>query len=179
MSSSEKAKSMLTREINPSEARALLDQGDAVLIDVREADEHARERIPGARSVPLSVLPFSLDLPARRAIFHCRSGARTAAAADRLAASTDAETYLLTGGIQAWKAAGYSVQLDRRRPIEIMRQVQIVAGGLILLGIALGALITPDFYALSGFVGAGLLFAGVTGTCGMARLLSFAPWNRI
>ena len=169
---------MLTREVDPIAARALLDQGDTVLIDVRETDEHVRERIPGARSVPLSALPISLNVPAHRAIFHCRSGARTAAAADRLAASTDAETYLLTGGIQAWKAAGYPVQIDQRRPIEIMRQVQIAAGGLVLLGIALGVLITPGFYALSGFVGAGLLFAGVTGTCGMARLLSIAPWNR-
>ena len=169
---------MLTREIDPVQAKALLDQGGAVLIDVREADEHARERIPTARSIPLSALPFSLDLAEPRAIFHCRSGARTAAAADRLAASTDAEAYLLAGGIQAWKAAGYPVEIDRRRPIEIMRQVQIAAGGLVLLGVVLGAIFAPGFYALSGFVGAGLLFAGVTGTCGMARLLSFAPWNR-
>jgi hypothetical protein len=57
--------------------------------------------------------------------------------------------------------------------------VQIAAGGLVLLGVVLGAIFAPGFYALSGFVGAGLLFAGLTGTCGLARLLSFAPWNRI
>ena len=59
-----------------------------------------------------------------------------------------------------------------------MRQVQIVAGSLVLTGVVLGALVSPGFYALSGFVGAGLLFAGASGFCGMARLLAFMPWNR-
>jgi hypothetical protein len=63
-------------------------------------------------------------------------------------------------------------------PMEIMRQVQVVAGTLILLGVGLGVLLSPWFFALSGFVGAGLVFAGVTGWCGMAKLLSRAPWNR-
>jgi hypothetical protein len=56
--------------------------------------------------------------------------------------------------------------------------VQIVAGSLVLLGVLLGAVVAPGFYALSGFVGAGLLFAGVSGICGMARLLTVMPWNR-
>ena len=61
----------------------------------------------------------------------------------------------------------------------MMRQVQIAAGSLVVLGVGLGALLHPAFYALSGFVGAGLVFAGTTGTCGMARILAFAPWNRM
>ena len=59
-----------------------------------------------------------------------------------------------------------------------MRQVQIAAGSLVLLGVLLGAFVAPAFYALSGFVGAGLLFAGASGFCGMARLLAAMPWNR-
>ena len=59
-----------------------------------------------------------------------------------------------------------------------MRQVQIAAGSLVLAGVLLGAFVAPGFYALSGFVGAGLLFAGVSGFCGMARLLAVMPWNR-
>jgi hypothetical protein len=66
--------------------------------------------------------------------------------------------------------------VDRRRPIELQRQVQITAGGLVLLGVLL-SLGWPWFLALSMFVGAGLIFAGVSGTCGMARLLQRAPWN--
>ena len=59
-----------------------------------------------------------------------------------------------------------------------MRQVQIAAGSLVLLGVLLGFLWRPEFYALSGFIGAGLLFAGITGWCGMAKLLVVMPWNR-
>jgi hypothetical protein len=59
-----------------------------------------------------------------------------------------------------------------------MRQVQIAAGSMVVLGVVLGALVAPGFYALSGFVGAGLVFAGVTGTCGLARILRLMPWNR-
>jgi rhodanese-related sulfurtransferase len=61
----------------------------------------------------------------------------------------------------------------------MMRQVQIAAGSLVLIGVGLGAAVHPGYYALSGFVGAGLVFAGATGTCGMARLLALAPWNRM
>jgi rhodanese-related sulfurtransferase len=158
-------------------ARRLLDQG-AILVDVREADEHARERVPGAHSNPLSRLA-PVDVPAGKAvIFHCRSGARTAANASRLAGAASCEAYVLEGGIDAWKKAGLPVAVDRRQPIEIMRQVQIVAGSLVLLGVVLGVWVAPAFFGLSAFVGAGLAFAGISGWCGMARLLAFMPWNR-
>jgi rhodanese-related sulfurtransferase len=167
------------KTISPERAAQLMREG-AVLVDVREADEHARERIPGARHHTLSQL--DIQNPARPGddvlIFHCRSGARTQANADRLAASNACETYILEGGIDAWKKAGLPVALDRRQPIELMRQVQIAAGLLILVGVVLGYLASPLFYLLSGFVGAGLTVAGATGFCGMARLLGLMPWNR-
>jgi rhodanese-related sulfurtransferase len=169
----------ILQTISPERAAELMRQG-AVLVDVREADEHARERIPGARHHALSQL--DAQNPARPGddvlIFHCRSGARTRANADRLAASNVCETYVLEGGIEAWKKAGLPVALDRRQPIEIMRQVQIAAGLFILVGVGLGYLVSPLFYLLSGFVGAGLTLAGMTGFCGMARLLAVMPWNR-
>jgi hypothetical protein len=80
--------------------------------------------------------------------------------------------------LDAWKRAGLPVAEDRRQPLELMRQVQIAAGSLALLGAVLGAAVNPWFHALSGVVGAGLVFAGVTGTCGMATLLRQMPWNR-
>jgi len=168
------------KAISPSRAAELM-RNDAVLIDIREADEHAREHIPGARHHALSRI--DKDTPLRQGddvlVFHCRSGARTRGNAARLAASAPAcESYILDGGIDAWKKAGLPVKLDRSQPIDIMRQVQIVAGSLILLGAALGFTLTPAFYGLSAFVGAGLLFAGVSGFCGMARLLALMPWNR-
>lgn len=163
--------------IDVAGARRLLDQG-AVLVDVREADEHARERVPGARSIPLSRL-VEVDAPAGKAvIFHCRSGARTAANAARLGAVAACDAYVLEGGLDAWKKAGLPVAVDRRQPIEIMRQVQIAAGSLVLLGVVLGVWVAPAFLVLSAFVGAGLAFAGISGWCGMARLLAVMPWNR-
>ncbi|MBI2715753.1 MAG: rhodanese family protein [Rhizobiales bacterium] len=168
------------KTVSPEHAAELIRAG-AVLVDVRDADEYARERIPGARHHALTRI--DRDSPARSGddvlIFHCRSGARTKGNAARLAAAAqDCEVYILDGGLDAWKKAGLPVALDRSQPIDIMRQMQIAAGSLVLLGVVLGALVAPEFYALSGFVGAGLLFAGVNGFCGMARLLTVMPWNR-
>lgn len=148
-------------------------------MDVREADEFAREHIIGARHHALSGIVAPLDHgDAPAVIFHCRSGNRTAAAAERLALLVDTGCCILDGGIEAWKAAGLPVVKDTRQPLEMMRQVQIAAGSLVLLGVLLGAFVLPGFYVLPGLVGAGLVFSGVTGTCGMARLLALAPWNR-
>ena len=167
--------------ITPDEAARLLRDGGATLVDVREADEHARERIPGARNLPLSRLEEA-ELAVHQGkpvLFHCRSGARTAGNADRLAAKAGlCEAYVVEGGLDAWKRAGLPVAEDRRQPIELMRQVQIAAGSMVVLGVLLGAFVTPGFYLLSGFVGAGLVFAGVTGTCGLASVLRMMPWNR-
>jgi rhodanese-related sulfurtransferase len=168
------------KAISPTSAAELVRKG-AVLIDIREADEHAREHIPGARHHALSRI--DKNAPVRQGddvlVFHCRSGARTKTNAPKLAAAAPAcESYILEGGIDAWKKAGLPVNLDRSQPIDIMRQVQIAAGSLVLLGAALGYALTPAFYGLSAFVGAGLLFAGISGFCGMARLLALMPWNR-
>lgn len=166
--------------LSPLDARAHLEAGRAVLIDVREADEFARAHIAGAHSLPLSQwggapLPFDA---ATEIIFTCRSGMRTAAACDRLAASAPAGAFVLDGGVEGWKKAGLALIVDPSAPMEIMRQVQIAAGALVLLGLLLGWLVDPRWFGIAAFVGAGLVFAGVTGFCGMARLLMLAPWNR-
>lgn len=167
------------KTISPLEARALLADG-AVLIDIREADEHAREYIPGARSAPLS--RGTPEVPADGVlVFHCKSGTRTGVNAPALLGAAEqagCEAYSLEGGLEAWKAAGLPTAQNRRAPLELMRQVQIAAGGLALLGFGLGVMVDPAFHALSGFIGAGLLFAGASGWCGMARLLAVMPWNR-
>jgi rhodanese-related sulfurtransferase len=171
----------MLKTITPEEAARLLREEGATLLDVREPDEHARERIPGARNLPLSRLEeVEVALHGGRPVlFHCRSGARTEGHAARLAAKAGmVEAYAIEGGLEAWKRAGLPVAEDRRQPIEMMRQVQIAAGSLVLLGVLLGGLMAPAFYALSGFVGAGLVFAGLTGTCGLARVLRLMPWNR-
>jgi rhodanese-related sulfurtransferase len=167
--------------ISPEQAKRLLDQG-AMLIDIREADEHAREKIASARHLPLSKLDEA-DLAVhagKPVIFHCRSGARTLANAPRLADKLggDCEAYVVAGGLDAWKKAGLPVIADRRQPLELQRQVQLGAGALAFFGTLLGLVASPWFFAVPLFVGAGLMTAGITGFCGMAQVLIRMPWNR-
>jgi rhodanese-related sulfurtransferase len=167
--------------VEAEDLKGRLESGRAVLIDVREPDEHARERIAGARSVPLSKFDCSaVPMDGGSAIvLHCKSGRRSAEALQRLAAEGRSGVLQLRGGIDAWKAAGLPVQTAGAVRLPIMRQVQIVVGAVVLAGSILGWLVSPLFLALTGFFGAGLLFAGLTGTCGMAAALGLMPWNRL
>jgi len=163
--------------ITPHDANKAMAKG-ATLVDIRGPDEYARAHIAGALHVPLDRLE---DLPKVEGpiIFHCKSGMRTQAneAALRTAAGFT-PCHILEGGLEGWRSAGLPTRLDRKQPLEIMRQVQLAAGGLVLLGVLLGFLITPALFGLSAFVGAGLMMAGATGWCGMAKLLQAMPWNR-
>jgi rhodanese-related sulfurtransferase len=166
--------------IDATTAKTWVEEDKAVLIDIREPDEHAREHISGARLASLSrfgTREFAQE-GEKIAIFHCDSGNRTRQAAPQILSLGFKEVYHLEGGLQAWKRAGLPVELNRKAPISLMRQVQIAAGSLVLLGILLGLWVSPWFLGLSAFVGAGLAFAGATGFCGMARLLAVMPWNR-
>ena len=98
--------------------------------------------------------------------------------ADTLASCVSCEAYILEGGINAWKAAGLDVVADPSQPLELQRQVQIGAGAMILLGVILGYTVAPGLFLISAFVGAGLMVAGITGFCGLARLLMLMPWNK-
>lgn len=167
--------------LTPPQVHERLNAGRAILVDIREADEFARSHIIGAQSQPLSTWEkahLSVD-PDADVIFTCRSGMRTAGACDRLAARVSGDAFVLEGGLDAWAKAGLPVATNADAPMEIMRQVQIAAGSLVLIGVVLGFLVSPIWFGLSGFVGAGLTFAGISGFCGMARVLMLAPWNRV
>jgi rhodanese-related sulfurtransferase len=170
--------------ISPMDAKRRLAAGTAVLVDIREPMEHAREAIPGARSSPLSSygahsLQALQSENAPAVIFHCQSGKRTSDNAERLLTCGMPELYILEGGLTGWKSAGLATRVDRSKPIEMQRQVQIGAGSLVLTGLALAYLVSPWFLALSAFVGTGLVFAGISGWCGMAKILGLMPWNRV
>jgi len=170
--------------ISPMDAKRRLAAGTAVLVDIREPMEHAREAIPGARSSPLSSygahsLQALQSENAPAVIFHCQSGKRTSDNAQQLRTCGIPELYILEGGLTAWKSAGLATRVDRSKPIEMQRQVQIGAGSLVLTGLALAYLVSPWFLALSAFVGTGLVFAGISGWCGMAKILGLMPWNRV
>lgn len=166
--------------VDPSTLREWLKDGTATVIDVREPDEFAREHIAGATLVPLSSIDVT-SLPGGHGatlVLHCRSGRRSDEAAARLAAAGRTDILQLSGGIEAWKAAGLPVEENRHIPISIMRQVQIVAGSMVVLSTVLALTVSPWLALLAGFVGAGLTFAGVSGTCGLAAVLGVMPWNR-
>lgn len=166
---------MTPKTISPPEARRMLAEG-ARLVDIRGPDEFARARAQGAENRPLDQIErIDCDGPV---VFMCRSGMRTGSNAAQLGGCHAGEAFLIEGGLEAWRKAGLPVDEDRSQPLELMRQVQIAAGSLVLIGVILGLIVAPGWFALSGFVGAGLVFAGSTGWCGMARLLSAMPWNR-
>ncbi len=167
---------MTMKTVTAAEAKTLKERG-AVIIDIREPDEFAREHITGAKNAPLSTIGGAQAYKAGDiVVYHCKSGIRTKANEAQLPADT-CEAYILEGGIDGWKGAGLGVETDASKPIEIMRQVQIAAGSLVVIGILLAVFVHPAFVLLSAFVGAGLVYAGVSGFCGMARLLGLMPWN--
>lgn len=170
----------MIEEIDSKYLKKQLENG-AILIDVRETSEYQEESIEGALSVPLSTLdPKSLlNLCGNREIiFHCKSGKRSMKAAQKLADLNKSGVYTLVGGIEDWKRCKLPTKKSSKEIMSMFRQVQIVAGSLALIGVVLGFVISSQFFFLSGFIGAGLLFAGVTNTCGMAVLLSKMPWNK-
>ena len=170
-------------EVDVATAKSWIDSGNATLIDVRERDEFAAEQVPGAELCPLSTFdPSSIARQGANAgkkiLLMCRSGGRSINALARLKSVAAVDAYSVSGGITAWKNAGYDVKRLQKAPISIMRQVQIVAGTMVLTGIILGEFVSPWFRLLAAFFGAGLVFAGVSGTCGLAAVLSLMPWNR-
>lgn len=167
-------------EFAPAQVRQMVADGRARLIDVREPDEHRAERIDGAANMPLS----SFD-PARVAspngvvaVLHCKSGKRSRQAAEKLLAVGHASAHSMAGGIEAWKAAGLPTVIDRSAPMDTMRQTQIVIGTTVLASIIAGVLWTPWALGLGAFMGGGLVYAGLSGTCTLNMIMAKMPWNR-
>jgi rhodanese-related sulfurtransferase len=163
---------------------ALRGRGEAVeLIDVRTPAEFEAAHAEGARSLPLDSLDPEAFLRARGVAVTgpvyviCQSGVRGRRACERLETAGCPEVVNVEGGTTAWEAAGLPV-VRGRKAISLERQVRIAAGSLVVFGVAFGTFVHPAFLGLAAFVGAGLVFAGVTDACGMAMLLARAPWNR-
>jgi rhodanese-related sulfurtransferase len=152
----------------------------AQVIDVREPLEYAGGHIAGSLNVPLSRLTTA-DLPRGPLVLVCQSGNRSRQGCAQLLerGSADQPVADLAGGLPAWEQAGLPLRRLPNAPLPLMRQVQIAAGTLVLLGLILSHAVAPAWIALTWFVGAGLVFAGISGFCGMARLLAAMPWNRV
>ena len=165
--------------ISPAEAQKMLRDNKARLVDVREADELAAVRIAGAEAAPLSVISWMNLSPAtaeQPIIFTCNSGNRTTKNSDLLQKLAAGPAWQMEGGVSAWAKQGLPVETTQQS-LPIFRQIQIGAGGLVLAGV-LGSLVWPSMLWLSAFVGAGLMFAGLTGFCGLGLLLAAMPWNK-
>jgi rhodanese-related sulfurtransferase len=171
---------MSCRYISVNDVAKLCHDQSATIVDIREPLEYQREHIEDAINIPIENLTKeSLGESAPECvIFHCLSGHRTRASQAIFEALGIKDPCILEGGIDAWKGAGKPTICNKKIPISIMRQVQIVIGFMVVLGVVLGLTLSPYFALISGFFGLGLLFAGITGTCGLAKLLALFPYNR-
>jgi rhodanese-related sulfurtransferase len=181
MTTSSKINTCQPEAIEAAILKQWLAQQAVTLVDVREPVEYAGEHLAGSILVPLSKFdPSQIPNEGQKVVVYCQSGRRSTQAAQQLVASGFEVENLVTlkGGLNAWKAEGYQTKVNKKAPLSLMRQVQIVAGSLVLTGTLLGAFVSPGFLVLSGFVGAGLMFAGITNTCGLALLLAKLPYNQ-
>jgi len=152
----------------------------AAMIDVREYPEFAAGHIEGSQWVPLGAISATSALWNRGEplTLICKSGKRAEQARQLLAACGFTSLSVLKGGVDEWQAAGRPLVSVVRPPWSMERQVRITAGSLVLLTLALAYLISPLFVTGTAFIGAGLVFAGVSDTCMMGSLLAKLPWNR-
>jgi len=168
--------------VSPRDAARLADGGQAWIVDVREPDEHRREHVAGAALHPssaFSVTGFPAAALGRRVLVLCRSGNRAGKVAAALRSAGRNDVDVIEGGITAWMAQGLPVVRNAKAPLPIIRQVMIAAGAM-QLGFTIAAAATgnPWWLVGTGFVGAGLFFAGVSGICPMATVLGKMPWNQ-
>jgi rhodanese-related sulfurtransferase len=153
------------------------------LIDVRTPAEFREVHVEFATNVPLDQLDPNALMQARNGAASdplyviCRSGSRGQMACERFCKAGFPNVINVAGGTVACEQAGIPV-VRGKKTISLERQVRIAAGSLVVLGAALGWLVHPVFIGLSAFVGAGLIFSGITDTCGMGMLLARMPWNQ-
>jgi rhodanese-related sulfurtransferase len=174
----------MPQTITPQELAKLgRDSGQRVeLIDVRTPVEFREVHVDFARNVPLDRLdPVAIRAErngsAEPLYVICRSGSRGRQACEQLAA-VGLNVVNVEGGTAAWDAAGLPV-MRGKKAISLERQVRIAAGFLVLLGAVFALTVHPYFIGLSAFIGAGLMFAGITDTCGMGMILTRMPWNQV
>jgi len=164
---------MPTLRATVADLKGALERG-ALLLDVREGPEFRYERIEGSEHAPLSGLAGrAASLPKDRDVYVvCQAGVASASGARLLAEAGCSRVFEVEGGLEAWKRAGLPVRREGG-VIPVLRQVQIAAGSLVLVGT-----LVPGLRWLAVLVGAGLVFSGASGTCMMAGGLSRLPWNR-
>lgn len=172
---------MSLKTVTAGTLKGWLDKGEAVLVDVREPSEHSAQSIKGAVLMPLAKVNLGAlpDITGKKLVVHCQAGRRGGAACERLLAENPTlDVYNLEGGIAAWMQLGQEVNSSKGVFLPLDRQVQLTIGLCLLLGSLLGYYVSPLFFLFTGFFGAGLSFAGLTGFCGLALIMAKMPWNQ-
>jgi len=173
------------KTISPAELYRLRSEKNLpFMLDVRTPVEHAHSHVPGVFLMPLDRL-VAAELEKVEGCFKdqpvyifCQSGGRATAAAEKLTRAGFQECMVVKGGTLAWMAAGLPVKKGAKGALPLERQIHIAIGIFVLSGVLLSQFVNPVFIWVSGFMGAGLIYAGLTGKCGMGVLLSKMPWNQ-
>ncbi len=153
-----------------------------LFVDVRTPREFRGVHIEGSLNIPLSDVPAQAErirnqAAGKQVALVCRTGQRACEAQERLAAASAVTASVLSGGILAWETEGHPVERGQAG-MSLERQVRILAGSLVVVGVGLGLFVHAAFLGLAAFIGAGLVFAGLSDTCGMGMMLAKMPWNR-
>ncbi len=169
---------MSVKTVDPATLRQWLEQGSALLVDVREPAEHRSRNIVQARPIPLGKIDATQLPEGGRIVVHCLKGGRGASACEKLIRQNPRlEVYNLAGGIDAWAAAGLPIRTGGF-VLPLDRRVQLTIGIALVAASGLALFVSPLFGVISGVLGLGLLVAGATGFCGLARVMAHAPWNK-
>jgi rhodanese-related sulfurtransferase len=170
----------MIKTITATELATRLKNEKIKIVDIRNADEHNREHIPNAENVHADHINDKLCYTNDDVlVFSCMSGMRTQGCSANLKKLHAKEVLILDGGLNAWKKAGLETIKNEKAPLPIMRQVQVIVGFMVILGVILGLTVCPYLSLISAFFGGGLLFAGITGNCGLAKVLMFLPYNKV
>jgi rhodanese-related sulfurtransferase len=175
-------KTSIPSVIKPGQLAELLEsRRDVRLLDVRTPGEYESVHIRGAYNVPLDRLDeYAMEIRSNvesPVVLICQSGVRARRAEEALKSCSMTNLHVLDGGVNGWVADGQPVERGATR-ISLERQVRIAAGSLAALGGVLALAVDPLWALLPAFIGSGLVFAGITDTCGMAMVLSKLPYNR-
>ena len=172
---------MAIKNIDSATLKNWLADNQVLLIDVREPAEYEANNIKGSQLISLANVSLK-NLPEignKKLVLHCQAGKRSFNACQKLISENeDLEIYNLEGGRSAWIQQGYNFQSSKKFFLPIDRQVQVIIGSATLLATIAGYFISSKFFIIPMVLGAGLIFAGLSGYCGLAILVAKMPWNK-
>lgn len=170
-------------QVTPKDLAKWLKSGAVVLVDVREAAEYRSQHIKDAKNLPLSQVTIDNEhMPEhdhKRLVLHCQSGRRSMMACEKLISEkVPYDIWNLEGGMNAWKQAGLDIIASGRKLLPMEQQVHLTIGLMVIVGMLLGSLVSYWWFLLPVIAGLGLINSGLTGWCGLMKLMAKMPWNR-